>query len=145
MTDELTAHVRPRLDPAAEHAGADLIVHAVLRALGDRLPAGEAAYLADGLPAALRPYVRHPGEPSTWDDAPRTREDPVERIALACDTDEEHARRYARAVLAELAEEVPPGAMYDAQVQLPDDVRALFPAPLRAVRRAELAVPRGRA
>lgn len=133
MTDQLTAHVRPHLKPGQERADADQIVHAVLRALGDRLPAGEAAYLADGLPAALRPYVRHPGEPSTWDDGPRNRDDPVARIALACDAGEADARRYARAVLAELAAEVPPAAMYDAQVQLPDDVRDLFPDPVHAV------------
>ncbi|MDQ7904967.1 DUF2267 domain-containing protein [Phytohabitans sp. ZYX-F-186] len=134
MTDDITAHVRPHLEPGGERAGADHIVHAVLRALGDRLPAGEAAYLADGLPAALRPYLRHPGEPASWDDeAPRNREDPIGRIALACDTDEEHARRYARAVLAELAATVPPSAVYDAQVQLPDDVRELFPDPVHAV------------
>jgi uncharacterized protein (DUF2267 family) len=133
MTDQLIADVRPHLKPGDERAGADQIVHAVLRALGDRLPAGEAAYLADGLPAALRPYVRHPGEPDSWDDAPRNREDPVARIALACDTSEEDARRYARTVLAELAAAVPPAAMYDAQVQLPDDVRELFPDPVHAV------------
>ncbi|MGN9909760.1 DUF2267 domain-containing protein [Phytohabitans sp. LJ34] len=133
MTDQLTDHVRPHLEPGGERAGADHIVHAVLRALGDRLPAGEAAYLADGLPAALRPFVRHPGEPSTWDDGPRNREDPVARIALACETDEAQARRYARAVLAELTEAVSPGAVYEAQVQLPDDVRELFPDPVHAV------------
>ncbi|BCB76220.1 hypothetical protein GCM10022251_82300 [Phytohabitans flavus] len=134
MSDDLiTAHVQSHLKAGDERAGADHIVHAVLRALGDRLPAGEAAYLADGLPAALRPYVRHPGEPSTWDDGPRNREDPVARIALACDTDEDEARRYARAVLEELSVNVPPSAMYDAQVQLPDDVRELFPDPVHAV------------
>lgn len=136
MTDQLTAHVRPRLKPGGERAGADHIVHCVLRALGDRLPAGEAAYLADGLPPVLRPYVRHPGEPSTWDDAPRNREDPIARIALACETDEAQARRYARTVLAELAAAVPPSAVYDAQVQLPDDVRELFPDPIHAVGQA---------
>jgi uncharacterized protein (DUF2267 family) len=133
VTDLLTDHVRSHLKPGEERAGADHIVHAVLRALGDRLPAGEAAYLADGLPAALRPYVRHPGEPGSWDDGPRNREDPVARIAHACDTDETEARRYARMVLSELAEEVPPAAVYDAQVQLPDDVRELFPEPVHAV------------
>jgi hypothetical protein len=57
----------------------------------------------------------------------------VARIALACDTGEAEARRYARAVLAGLAETVPAAAVYDAQVQLPDDVRELFPDPVHAV------------
>ncbi|MFC0528963.1 DUF2267 domain-containing protein [Phytohabitans kaempferiae] len=133
MSDLITAHVRPHLKPGDERAEADTIVHAVLRALGDRLPAGEAALLADGLPAPLRPYMRHPSALSTADDGPRNREDPLTRIAAACDTDEVDARRYARAVFAELAATVPPGAVYDAQVQLPDDVRELFPEPVRSV------------
>lgn len=130
MTSQLVECVRRRL-PRCGRDRATRITSVVLRALGERLPAGEAALLAAALPPSLGADVRHSGPPSTWD-GPRDGR-PLGRIALRCGTDEETALVYARAVVDTVAHVVPDGVLYRVQLALPDELRAWFPVPLAAV------------
>ena len=119
--DDLVAGVRRRLDggrPGAGHAEAIGTLRTVLRVVGEHLPAGEAALLAAALPDEVAPEVRHPGPPSTWDGS-RSREPLLADLAARLRTDEPTARRRLEAVLDALAEAVPLGVLYRAEVALP--------------------------
>lgn len=115
--DALVAGVRSRLGRAGPGEAAG-VLRAVLRALGDHLPPGEAALLAAALPADIAPEVRHPGPPSSWDGR-RVRGPLVTDVAARLGTDEAAARGRLDAVLDALADAVPPGVLYRAEVALP--------------------------
>lgn len=119
--EELVAGVRRRLDgdrPGAGHAEATGTLRAVLRVIGEHLPAGEAALLAAALPDEVAPEVRHPGPPSTWDGG-RSRTPLLADLAARLRTDEATARHSLDAVLDALADAVPLGVLYRAEVALP--------------------------
>ena len=124
MTVQVVTRVRRRL-PERSRADVRHVVRAVLRHLGGRLPAGEAALLAAALPPTLAQHVRNPARWAS-DDLPA-------RVARECGTSATTAERYARAVLAAVAECVPGGVIYKVQLPLPDEIRALFPTPIAAV------------
>lgn len=116
-SERLVAGVRGRL-PAAERWRAETTLFAALSALGQHLPAGEAALLAAALPDDVAPVVRHPGPPSSWD-GERRRTPVLADLAARLGTDEPTARRRLVAVLDTLADAVPHGVLYRAEVALP--------------------------
>ncbi|MFS8479136.1 MAG: DUF2267 domain-containing protein [Micromonosporaceae bacterium] len=119
--DSLVAGVRRRLDSSGadgDYAQAVGVLRTVLRVVGEHLPAGEAALLAAALPDEVAPEVRHPGPPSTWDGA-RSRTPLLAELAARLGTDEPTAQRRLAAVLDALAEAVPLGVLYRAEVALP--------------------------
>jgi uncharacterized protein (DUF2267 family) len=119
----------------------DSYVAAVLRTLGELLPAGEAALLADALPPALGAPLRHPGPPTAWDeqhehfDAAELLRRVHRRVGRRVARGPGDVERRVREVLAFVTNACPQAVLYRVQVQLPDDVRSLFPerARLRAV------------
>jgi uncharacterized protein (DUF2267 family) len=125
-TVQVVTGVRRRL-PGRSRVDARHVVGVVLRTLAERLPAGEAALLASALPPTLAQHMRDPARPGSTE--------LVAGIAGDCGTNLTTAERYARAVLAAVAEFVPDGVLYRVQLPLPDDVRALFPTPVTAVGR----------
>lgn len=116
--ERLVTDVRGRL-PAAEGGRAERVLVATLGVLGEHLPAGEAALLAAALPEDVAPVVRHPGPPSDWNGG-RRRTPLVADLADRLGTDEPTARRQLAAVLDTLADAVPRGVLYRAEVALPD-------------------------
>ena len=100
-----------------DYAQAVGVLRTVLRVIGEHLPAGEAALLAAALPTRSRPRYATPGPPSTWDGA-RSQPPLLAELAARLGTDEPTAQRVA-AVLDALAEAVPLGVLYRAEVALP--------------------------
>ncbi|WFE25326.1 DUF2267 domain-containing protein [Solwaraspora sp. WMMD791] len=109
---------------------------AVLRTLVEALPAGEAALLVDALPPLLAIAAR----PDDHADHGDQGSDQVELVELVrrvrrrtatYDLDDDAVREEIRAALGRVAGHCPAGLLYRLQLPLPDDVRALFPEPVR--------------
>lgn len=106
---------------------------AVLRTLVERLPSGEAALLVDALPPLLamagRPDPDSAGGPATFDADELIRR--VRRRAARYDADDRTVRDEVRSALDRIAGYCPAGVLYRVQLPLPDDIRELFPDPIR--------------
>lgn len=94
---------------------AERAVPAVLTALGEHLPAGEARYLAVHLPSELRAYIRR-RDLDAATPLPITAPDPATEFAhevgSRCGCDDARAGEVVRSVLAALDQAVPHGVMY---------------------------------
>jgi uncharacterized protein (DUF2267 family) len=90
----------------------------VLHAIGERIPAGEAALLAAELPDELGAQLRHPGPPSSWG-GPLVRSDLVRAVAAGFGTDTRTAKRMIHAVLDTLGEVTSPAVVYRVRIALP--------------------------
>ncbi|MFY1635704.1 DUF2267 domain-containing protein [Solwaraspora sp. WMMB335] len=111
---------------------------AVLRTLVERLPAGEAALLVDTLPPLLAIAARP--DPDTGyglDGEPPARFGVAELIrrvrrrTARYDDDDQAVRCEIAATLHRIAGYCPDGLLYRVQLPLPDDIRELFPQPVR--------------
>jgi uncharacterized protein (DUF2267 family) len=106
---------------------------AVLRTLVDRLPSGEAALLVDALPPLLamagRPDPDGADTPELFDADELVRR--VRRRTGEHDADERTVRAAIRSALGRIAGFCPAGVLYRVQLPLPDDIRELFPQPVR--------------
>ncbi|MDG4763423.1 DUF2267 domain-containing protein [Solwaraspora sp. WMMD406] len=121
---------------------------AVLRTVVEHLPAGEAALLVDALPPLLTMAVRpdpdatrdrtiNPDPDATTDTstsstlgATRLIHEVRRRTGLH-ELDAETVRRDVVATLERITGLVPAGVLYRVQLPLGDDVRELFPQPVR--------------
>lgn len=112
---------------------------AVLRTLVEALPAGEAALLVDALPPLLAIAARPdghagPGDRGDQGSDPTDQGELVRRVrrrTATYDLDDDAVREEIRAALGRVAGHCPAGLLYRVQLPLPDDVRALFPQPVR--------------
>jgi uncharacterized protein (DUF2267 family) len=122
-------HARVSQRTGLDREGAEQASDAVLDALGYRLSAGQAADLADQLPAELHPALEHGEALSGGEARPLSAEDLVRRVArdeaVALDVATDHVR----AVLAVLREFVTSEELFDASAQLRLEYAALFDRP----------------
>lgn len=106
---------------------------AVLRTLVERLPSGEAALLVDALPPLLamagRPDPDGAAAPALFDADELVRR--VRRRTGEYDADERTVRAGIRSAVGRIAGFCPAGVLYRVQLPLPDDIRELFPQPVR--------------
>ncbi|MEV1287793.1 DUF2267 domain-containing protein [Micromonospora sp. NPDC049679] len=103
---------------------------AVLRTLAERLPSGEAALLAGALPPALAPNAQADGPTPQRFDAAELLRRVRARAGLRGAADDE-VRDGVAATLERLLVLCPAAVLYKVQVPLPDDIRGLFPEPVR--------------
>jgi len=103
---------------------------AVLRTLAERLPAGEAALLADALPPLLGLAARPERQVTQRFDAAEVLRRVRDRAGLAGVPDAV-TRREVSTALHRIAGYCPAAVLYRVQLPLPDDIRGLFPKAVR--------------
>lgn len=105
------------------------VLFAGLHALRDSLPRDEAVYLGAQLPPLLRGLYYEGWRPSGRPSLVRSRDDFLERIRDGVHHEPGiDAEQAARAVLALLAERLPPAELEDAKAATPKLLRALWPS-----------------
>lgn len=115
----------------ADRAGVDedaarVATHAALEVLADRISGGEADDVAALLPPELREAIARGTAKSDGAARPLSLDDFLAEIAALEGTNEEEARRHARAVFAVLREHVGDGEMRDIFEQVPDDYASVL-------------------
>jgi uncharacterized protein (DUF2267 family) len=103
---------------------AEVALDAVLPLLVRRLIPGEAEDLAAQLPSLLRERLPLPDGP----DKRVTRESIEAELVRRLEVAPERAAEILRAVGATLARSVSPGQIEEVRAQLPEELRAIFPA-----------------
>lgn len=117
---EFTGEVQHRLELDGQ-GEAVRATRAVLGTLGERLPEGHATNFAAPLPTEIDYYalaVDH-GQRFDYDEF-------VERVADRAEVESPDAAFYGQAVVALVAEIVPPGELDDLRASLPEDYDDLF-------------------
>jgi uncharacterized protein (DUF2267 family) len=131
--DEMIGKVQA-LAQLPDRGSAERATHAVLRTLGERLPAGLAGHLAAQLTPELAAPVRAATASAAADGRPSGIGErfglPVfaGRIAGRAGTDEDAALREAAAVLEVLDAALAPELMTKVGEELPSDIRELLPS-----------------
>jgi uncharacterized protein (DUF2267 family) len=105
-----------------DRSGAELVAHAVLTTLGERIAEGEAQDLAAQLPPELAPWVATKGGAEGFDV-----DEFLRRVAERTRADLPGAERYARAVFLALAHTVSPDELADVEAELSKDYAPLLP------------------
>jgi len=105
-----------------DRSGAELVAHAVLTTLAERIAEGEAQDLAAQLPPELAPWVATKGGAEGFDV-----DEFLRRIAERAGTDVSGAERYARAVFLALAQAVTTDELADVAAELSKDYAPLLP------------------
>lgn len=118
--DEFTGEVQHRADEGTR-GEAVRTTRAVLTTLGERLQSEEADDLAGPLPMEVDRYLEaaEGGQRFGYDEF-------VSRVAERAEVDEPDAAYRAKAVVALVADAVPPGELDDVRVELPEEYDDLF-------------------